>query len=85
MTILAPGAYDVEKVKLDFSPAYTMRPKTGKEKIPDVPAPNAYQPEKSLKAVKHNSPAYPFGIRPHIDPIDETPGKYFYFILFYAS
>lgn len=55
-----------------------MRPKTGKEKISDVPAPNAYQPEKGLKAIKHNSPAYPFGVRPHIDPIDETPGKMSY-------
>lgn len=79
----APGAYNV--VKLDSSPAFTMRPKTGVDKISEVPAPNAYEPEKALRAIKQNGPSYPFGVRPHIDPIDETPGLLYFIFLLYES
>lgn len=66
----APTDYFPERCKLDNGPAYTMRPKTGKEKFEDVPAPNAYNPD-----IKENTPAFPFGLRPEIKIKSETPGK----------
>lgn len=71
--IIAPGAYDVEKFQLDNGPSYTMRPKTGKDKFEDTPAPNAYKPD--VTSVKENTPAFQFGIRPEIKVKNETPGK----------
>lgn len=58
---------------MDNAPAYTMRPKTGKEKIEDIPAPNAYNPD--VAPIKENQPAYPFGVRPEIKVKNETPGE----------
>lgn len=54
-------------------PAFTMRPKTGKEKIENFPAPNAYNPD--VAPVKENTPAFPFGLRPEVKIKSETPGE----------
>lgn len=51
-----------------------MRPKTGKEKFEDFPAPNFYNPD--VASVKETTPAYPFGLRPEVKIKSETPGKF---------
>lgn len=74
----APGAYEPEKAMEAIKPAppsFTMRPKTGMDKVDNTPAPNQYKPEDSLRATKENMPSYPFGIRPEIKVLSETPGK----------
>lgn len=69
----APNAYDINKVKFDYSPAYTMRPKTGHAKVNDTPAPNQYPIQ---KVQLNKGPAYSITSRPNIERPNDTPGKF---------
>lgn len=73
--VAAPGAYEVEKVKLDHTPAYTFGMKRKELVRNDTPAPGHYEPE---KAKLDSTVAYSFGTKhkeekPNITP---APGQY---------
>lgn len=63
----------MEKVNLDNAPAYSFASRINLEKPNDTPAPGAYQPEKSVDAIKPAPPSYTMRPKTGHEKIEQTP------------
>lgn len=73
LLVLAPCAYEPEKLNLDPSPSYSFGTKNIHERPNNNPAPGAYEPEKTNLSYK---PSFSFGHRVNHERPSDTPGKH---------